>query len=93
MSNLADQLAHRVNPLEQHVYIHKATRGQPPLLITAIFATLHTYFQLAFNRGIPPGYISSIEERLIETEIALFEALSFINIHFHQDSKDRKSVV
>ncbi|KFY82161.1 hypothetical protein V500_10768 [Pseudogymnoascus sp. VKM F-4518 (FW-2643)] len=86
MSNLADQLAHRVNPLEQHVYTRKATRGQPPLLITAIFPTLHTYFQLAFNRGIPSGYISSLEERLIETEIALFEALSFINIHFHQDS-------
>ncbi|OBT77058.1 hypothetical protein VF21_02877 [Pseudogymnoascus sp. 05NY08] len=34
--------------------------------------------------GIPSGYISSLEERLIETEIALFEALSFINIHFHQ---------
>lgn len=86
MSNLADQPAHRVNPLEQHVYIHKATRGQPPLLITAILSTLDTYFQLAFNRGIPSGYISSLEERLIETEIALFEALSFINIHFHQDS-------
>ncbi|KFY31345.1 hypothetical protein V493_01185 [Pseudogymnoascus sp. VKM F-4281 (FW-2241)] len=34
--------------------------------------------------GIPTGYISSLEERLIETEIALFDALSFINIHFHQ---------
>lgn len=40
---------------------------------------------MGFNRGIPSGYISSLEERLIETEIALFEALSFINIHFHQD--------
>jgi hypothetical protein len=39
---------------------------------------------LIFNRGIPSGYISSLEERLLETEIALFEALSFINIHFHQ---------
>jgi hypothetical protein len=39
---------------------------------------------LIFNRGIPSGYISSLEERLIETEIALFEALSFINTHFHQ---------
>lgn len=89
MSNLADQLAHRVIPVEQHVYIHKATRGQRPLLTTVIFSTLHTYFQLASNRGIPSGYISSLEERLIETEIALFEALSFINIHFHQDSNTR----
>lgn len=39
---------------------------------------------MIFNRGIPSGYISSLEERLIETEIALFEALSFINTHFHQ---------
>ncbi|OBT86142.1 hypothetical protein VE02_05743 [Pseudogymnoascus sp. 03VT05] len=36
------------------------------------------------GQGIPSGYISSLEERLIETEIALFEALSFINVHFHQ---------
>ncbi|KFY76646.1 hypothetical protein V499_03777 [Pseudogymnoascus sp. VKM F-103] len=36
------------------------------------------------GQGIPSGYISSLEERLIETEIALFEALSFINTHFHQ---------
>ncbi|KFX85803.1 hypothetical protein V490_09399 [Pseudogymnoascus sp. VKM F-3557] len=41
------------------------------------------------KRGIPSGYISSLEERLIETEIALFEALSFINTHFHQDSSIR----
>ncbi|RFU23747.1 hypothetical protein B7463_g12590, partial [Scytalidium lignicola] len=31
------------------------------------------------RRGIPAGYISSLEQRLLETEVALFEALSLIN--------------
>ncbi|KAH8806036.1 hypothetical protein F5884DRAFT_468578 [Xylogone sp. PMI_703] len=31
------------------------------------------------KRGIPAGYISSLEQRLLETEVALFEALSVIN--------------
>lgn len=37
-------------------------------------------------RGIPPGYIAGLEQRLLETEIALFDILSSSRIPFHQDS-------
>ncbi|KAH7310243.1 hypothetical protein BKA65DRAFT_518696 [Rhexocercosporidium sp. MPI-PUGE-AT-0058] len=37
------------------------------------------------KRGIPSGFISNLEQRLLETEAALFEALLFIDTQSHQN--------
>lgn len=41
------------------------------------------------HRGIPPGYVSSIEQRLLKTEIALFEALSALDVPFDEKQSSK----
>lgn len=80
MSNLQDPYARNVAPLDRHVNIHKATKGR---------CANHNFTQILLinilvYRGIPSGYISNLEQRLVETETALFEALSFASFSLGQ---------